>query len=178
MKIICINGQGGVGKDSFVSFCGDKIDGVFNYSMVDGIKELAKIGGWNGAKELKDRKFLSDLKDLFDNYNDFSFNSVLSTISSDLFIREAWLEPENEMICFIHARESKDIQRWKDEHGARAVIIRRTNVEGEYGNHADDQVFDFDYDYCIWNNGTLDTLHNIAQSFIKEIREENWESHL
>ena len=81
MKIICINGSPTAGKDTFVSFCGKKKDGVFNYSMVDGIKELARLGGWSGAKELKDRKFLSDLKDLFDNYNDFSFQDVLRDIT-------------------------------------------------------------------------------------------------
>ena len=176
MKILCINGQGGVGKDTFVSFCGKKKDGVFNYSMVDGIKELARLGGWNGAKELKDRKFLSDLKDLFDNYNDFSFQDVLKDITDDSLICELWLEPKNEMICFVHAREPKDIERWRNDFGARALIIRRTDVEGEYGNHADDQVFNFDYDYCIWNNGSLNQLYDIAQSFIKGIREEKWSS--
>lgn len=182
MKIICINGQGGCGKDSFVAFCGGENQGIYNYSMVDGVKEIARRVRWDGSKELRDRKFLSDLKDLVDEYNDFSFKNVESKISGAYsYYSRYWIDysnEEKEAIFFVHAREPKDIQRWKDEHDARALIIRRTDVEGEYGNHADDQVFNFDYDYCIWNNGSLNELYNIARNFIKEIRKEEWESHI
>lgn len=176
MKILCINGQGGVGKDSFVYFCGNESEGIFNFSMVSGIKSMAQIAGcWNGGKELKDRKFLSDLKDLFDDYCDYSFNHVLSNIN---YVLNRWKEEVNndDIICFIHAREPKDLKRWCEDYGARAVLIRRPEAEGQYGNHADDQVFNFDYDYCIWNNGSLNELYNIARNFIKGIREEEWTS--
>lgn len=178
MKIIVINGQGGVGKDTFVGYCGYEDEGVYNYSMVNGIKQVAQSLGWTGGKELKDRKFLSDLKDLVAEYNDFPFQNTLKRVEKAINNYKWYHDNSNELICFIHAREPKDIQRWKDEHGARALIIRRTDVEGEYGNHADDQVFNFDYDYCIWNNGSLNELYNIAQNFVKRTREEEWESHL
>lgn len=182
MKILCINGQGGVGKDSFVNFCGSARRGVFNFSMVDGIKEVARRAKWNGSKDLKDRKFLSDLKDLIDEYNDFSFREVEENITRsfkyyDRYWRD-FTDNKVEPVFFIHAREPKDIQRWKDEHGARAVIVRRNEIEGEYGNHADDQVFDFDYDYIVYNQGTLDELFELAKNFINNIREEEWESHI
>ena len=154
MKIICINGQGGVGKDSFVFFCGSPFSGIYNCSMIDGIKDIARKIGWDGDKELKDRKFLSDLKDLADNYNDFSFRHVLDNLR---FVFYGYMERRNkekeagieEPICFVHAREPKDIERWRDSCGARAVLIRRFDTEGEYGNHADDHVFDCEYDYYI-----------------------------
>ena len=40
--IIIINGTGGSGKDSFVSFCGEFVK-VLNVSAVDKVKEAAKI---------------------------------------------------------------------------------------------------------------------------------------
>ena len=180
MKILCINGQGGAGKDSFVNFCGSERRGVFNFSMVDGIKEVARRAHWNGSKDLKDRKFLSDLKDLIDEYNDFSFREVEENITRcfkyyDRYWRD-FTDCKVEPVFFVHAREPKDIQRWKDEHGARAVIVRRNEIEGKYGNHADDQVFDFDYDYIIYNQGTLDELFELAKNFIDNIREEEWSS--
>lgn len=182
MKILCINGSPTAGKDSFVAFCGGENQGIYSYSMVDGVKEIARRVHWDGSKELRDRKFLSDLKDLVDDYNDFSFKNVESKISGAYnYYSRYWIDynnEEKEAIFFVHAREPKDIQRWKDEHGARALIIRRTDVEGEYGNHADDQVFDYEYDYCIWNNETLDMLYDTAQRFIKDIRKEDWESHI
>ena len=185
MKIICINGQGGVGKDSFVNFCGSERQGVFNYSMVDKIKVIARRAYWDGSKDLRDRKFLSDLKDLLDEYSDFSFRDVEERIGSSLkYYNRCWrdfskgdlqLEPK-EPIFFVHAREPKDLKRWKDEHGARALLIQRPNIEGVYGNHADDQVFNYSYDYTLYNTGTLDELYELAQRFIEQIREEKWES--
>ena len=81
MKIIVINGQGGVGKDSFVGYCGCEEDGIYNLSIIDGIKYAAQQLGWVGGKELKDRKFLSDLKDLAAKYNDFPFQHLIAEIS-------------------------------------------------------------------------------------------------
>ena len=73
-KIIVINGQGGVGKDTFIDILNKKGLKIANVSSVDGVKELARMVGWNGAKEDKDRKFLSDLKILTTNYCGFSEN--------------------------------------------------------------------------------------------------------
>lgn len=179
MKILCINGKGGSGKDTFVEFCGKRRDGIFNVSMIDGVKNLAAIAGWSGAKTLKDRKFLSDLKDLVAEYNDYPF---VMTIEDIIFAEKTYAYYKwhdnltNELICFIHAREPKDIERWRSDHGARAVLVRRPQVEGEFGNHADDNVFDCDYDYYIDNDGSLEELEEKAKHFIEQIREEDWES--
>ena len=183
MKIICINGQGGVGKDSFVFFCGSPFSGIYNYSMIDGVKNIATLIGWDGGKGLKDRKFLSDLKDLVDDYNDYSFRNVLDHLKFTFFGHMDKLNKEREAddeepVCFIHAREPKDIERWRNSCGARAVLIRRFDTEGEYGNHADDHVFDCEYDYYIYNNGTLEDLREAAHKFIEEIRKEDWESNI
>jgi len=177
MKIICINGQGGVGKDTFVDYCGSQKNGIFNISMVDGIKKVASLIGWTGSKEPKDRKFLSDLKDLIAEYNDYPFQDVLNEINLAEWYH--WAEKlTDELICFVHAREPEDIQRWKDEYGARALLIRREEVEKTYGNHSDDQVFDIDYDYVINNDGKLEDLKDKANSFITDVRKEKWSSNI
>ena len=177
MKIICINGSPTAGKDTFVKFCGSQKDGIFNISMVDGIKDIASLIGWTGSKEPKDRKFLSDLKDLVAEYNDYPFQDVLNGISF-----AEWYHWDNkltdELICFIHAREPEDIQRWKNEYGARTLLIRREEVEKTYGNHSDDQVFNIDYDYVIINDGKLEDLKEKANSFIINIRKEKWSSNI
>lgn len=183
MKIIVINGQGGCGKDTFVGYCGYEDEGIYNFSMVDGIKRIAEDLGWLGGKELKDRKFLSDLKDLAAEYNDFPFRSTISKIKNTIYNHQRYAYDYNydlkhELIFFIHARELDDINRWVCDYGARALIIRRPEVEGEYGNHADDDVFEVEYDYTIWNTGDLYQLKDTAERFIAQIREEEWESNL
>ena len=62
-QIVIINGTGGCGKDTFVSFV-SKYKRVYNFSSIDKVKEIAKLIGWDGGKTDKDRKFLSDLKKL------------------------------------------------------------------------------------------------------------------
>ncbi len=177
MKIIVINGQGGCGKSSFVGYCGYEDEGIYNFSMVYGVKRAAEQLGWKGGKSLVDRKFLSDLKDLAAEYNDFPFMEVLKSINYAVN-HNKWFRGENEPICFVHARELDDIDRWVYDYGARALIIRRPEVEGTYGNHADDNVFEVEYDYEIWNDGDLYLLKDRAEKFIAQIREEEWESHI
>ena len=82
-KVFVINGEAGCGKDTFVSLCQDAIveegfssSRIVNVSMVDKIKEIAIMCGWDGKKTPESRKFLSDLKDLCDDYNQLSKRSV------------------------------------------------------------------------------------------------------
>lgn len=176
MKIIVINGQGGAGKDEFVGFCGYEDEGIYNFSMVDGIKSVAETMGWTGSKLSKDRKFLSDLKDLASEYNDYPFQYTLKEVKEAVKDYRRYHDLSNEFICFIHARELEDIDRWVCDYGARALVIRRPEVEGSFGNHADDNVFEVDYDYEVWNVGSLYQLKEAAENFITKIREEEWES--
>ena len=133
------------------------------------------------VKELKDRKFLSDLKDLIADYNDLPFVDVLAEIEMAKH-NHRWWESETdlkkELICFVHSRETKDIQRWREQYGAKALLIRRTSIEKEYGNHADDQVFELEYDYVIFNDKDLSSLEREAQTFMELIEKEKWESHI
>ena len=165
MKIIVINGQGGAGKDTFVGYCGWEDEGIYNFSMIDGIN----------------RKFLSDLKDLAAEYNDFPFKNTISKIKNTIYNHRRYAydydyDLEHELIFFIHARELEDIDRWVCDYGARTLVIRRPEVEGSFGNHADDNVFEVDYDYEIWNIGSLYQLKEAAENFITKIRKEEWES--
>ena len=176
MKIIVINGQGGAGKDEFVGFCGYEDEGIYNFSMIDGIKQVAETMGWTGSKLSKDRKFLSDLKDLASEYNDYPFQYTLKEVKEAVKDYRRYHDLSNEFICFIHARELEDIDRWVCDYGARALVIRRPEVEGSFGNHADDNVFEVDYDYEVWNTRSLYQLKEAAENFIIKIREEEWES--
>jgi hypothetical protein len=48
-QVFIINGSGGCGKDTFISFVSD-IACVTNFSSVDKVKEIARIIGWDGEK--------------------------------------------------------------------------------------------------------------------------------
>lgn len=179
MKIIIINGAGGAGKDSFVESAiryAEKEGNLFirNLSCVTLVKAMAYDLGWNGKKDEKGRRFLSDIKDALERYNDAPFQDVLQHIINFLSRKEA--DPDHTII-FIHVREPKDIARWVKETDAKTLLIRRAGIE-TFNNHADQNVYDYDYDFTYVNDGSLDKLEQDAIDFIKWIDAKSWESHL
>lgn len=167
-KIFIMNGQGGSGKDTAVSTimeydkllrCTERIKHI---SMVGRAKEIAKLAGWKGGKELKDRKFLSDLKTLLDNYNDCSFNYISYLINAPTYFNGESAVPTP--YIFVDAREPDDIDRLKENFDCTTILIKRGQVI-EFGNNADDNVFNYQYDYVIENNGTLDEFKENVIAF-------------
>lgn len=161
-QIIIINGSGGVGKDTFVDFCSNYTI-VRNISAVNMIKEAAKIIGWNGGKTEKDRKFLSDLKIMTDEYNDHSYEYIRQSI---LLFREA---DRHSRILFIHMREPKDIERVVKDFGALTLLITNKNVVGISSNMADANVEKYTYDYIINNDYGLEELEMYAIDFVHNL---------
>lgn len=160
MKVVVINGAGGVGKDSFVKLCQSNFNyKIENISTVDKVKEFAKQMGWNGEKTEESRHFLSDLKDLWTKYYDGPMMDVTKKV---IFCKMTGYD-----VVFIHCREPKEIQRLKERFNADTLLIKRDTIEKIESNHADAEVENFSYDYVIENNGTIEDLKQKAIDFIK-----------
>lgn len=176
MKIVIINGKGGVGKDEFVAKCMKNGNEIYNISMIDYVKDAAKRIGWNGEKNEKGRKFLSQIKDALDEYNDAPFNYCLYQIQFVLDKYALEHRHTKDIVFFVHCREPKDIARW-EEFNVFTLLIRRPSVDSAiYENHADDEVFNYTYDYTYMNTGTLDALDNDAKEFLSWLRAQDWSS--
>lgn len=173
-QIFIINGSGGVGKSTFCRMVEeslplfvDKFDGVRimpvkTISSVTQIKKIAEFVGWNAKfKTEKDRKFLSDLKNLCSEYNDFPFKYITAQVKS---FRES-----NKYVLFIHSREPKEIERVKQAFDAKTILIKRDNVKHITSNKSDREVFDYDYDIVINNNGSKDELLDVAEEFCEDL---------
>ncbi len=158
-EIIVINGTGGSGKDTFVSFA-SKYAKVFNFSSIDKVKEVARIIGWNGAKTEKDRKFLSDLKSLTTKYNDMAFNSIKEAVDN--------FKVSNDEIMFIHIREPEEIQRAVLAFNAKTLLVKRDGLENITSNYSDASVENYNYDFII-KNDTLENLEEQARNLIKSL---------
>ena len=163
-RIFVINGEAGCGKDTFVELCDSHSTLLIeNISMVDKVKAIAKECGWSGEKTPEARKFLSDLKDLCDNFNNMSYQDVKS--STETFLNDPFDD-----ILFIHAREPEDIKRLCDEFDAKSILIKRKGYKTKASNHADENVYNFDYDYVIENPGTnLSDYAEVAIRFLKNL---------
>lgn len=164
-QVVIINGSGGVGKDEFVNqtrmiFSSDpNFPEVYNYSSVDWVKEIAIEMGWNGEKDERSRKFLSDLKDLSTWYNDMPLKKMSEVV-------DRFEEHHSLKILFLHIREPEEIEKAKKEFDAKTLLIKSNRVKQVTSNHADAKVFEYNYDYTINNDGTLDDLWNEACRFV------------
>lgn len=163
-KIFVMNGTGGAGKDTFVKMVSRQMDKTSNYmavmniSSVDRIKDAAKIIGWNGGKEEKDRKFLSDLKELSSGYNDMPFEYLRKKVEN--------FQKSHFQVLFLHIREPEEIKRAVKEFGAQTVLVTRDSIGQITSNMADKNVFGYEYDFVIENNGSMEDLENKAEIFI------------
>lgn len=154
-KIIVINGAATVGKSTFISLCHEIDPRVIETSTVDFVKEIALQAGWDGVKDEAGRRFLSDLKDAMERYKDIPNKKV------DDFIKS---HPDN--IIFINAREPHNITYYQKKYGAISVLVTNPHASKVQGNHADENVNDYDYDFVINNSGTLENLKETAKWFL------------
>ncbi len=162
--VIVINGAGGVGKDTLCEFA-EKHFKVMNVSSITPIKEIAAMCGWNGEKTDKARKFLSDLKALSIEYNDYP----------TLWAKERYsdfLSSDNE-IMFLHVREPEEIAKFvKATDGmAKTLLVRGGDrmTKSNYGNASDDGVENYPYDYYFVNDKTLDIAEKDFVEFLKTV---------
>lgn len=160
-NIFIINGSGGVGKDTFVDFCKKYCD-VKNISSVDKVKEAARVlTGWDGTKDDKSRKLLVDLKQLGIEYNDAPFKYIVDSAKE--------FENSEHDVMFIHIREITEIEKTKKATGAKTILVTNKNVPMITSNESDKNVLNYQYDYYIRNDGTLEDLDNIAKEFVKKV---------
>lgn len=160
-EVLIINGSGGVGKDTFVAMLKHHLGGgVIHESIVNNVKDIAKKAGWAGGKSEKDRKFLAELKDLIDQYNDANYERI--RILVERFKKD---EVKGKLLC-IDMREKEQIERAKKDFGAKVVFIERDAVAPIKSNHADAEVANAPRDYTVKNNGTLKDLFDESKKFL------------
>lgn len=149
--VIIINGPGGVGKDTLCEMA-SRYFKVENISSITPIKEVAALCGWDGKKDDRSRRFLSELKRLTVEYNDFP------TLWATSKYRE-FLKGDAE-ILFVHIREPREIAKLvkATEGQAKTLLIRggERMKKTKYGNRSDDDVENYSYDYYFNNDKSLE----------------------
>ena len=162
--VIVINGAGGVGKDTLCDIAKEHFR-IKNVSSITPIKEIAALCGWDGGKDDKARKFLSDLKRLTVEYNDFPTLWLMERYSEFL--------SSDEEIMFVHIREGEEIEKFVKATGgiAKTLLVRARErmKHHQYGNVSDDLVENYNYDYYFDNDKPLDIGGKEFISLLTEI---------
>lgn len=161
---IVINGAGGVGKDTLCELAAKHFK-VKNISSITPIKEIAALCGWDGRKDNKARKFLSDLKNLCVEYNDYP--TIWAKARYDEFLLT------DEDIMFLHIREPEEIDKFVRSTGglAKTLLVRggRRMSSEKYGNVSDDGVENYTYDYYFLNEDTLEVAEREFVQLLRDI---------
>jgi hypothetical protein len=163
MKIIIINGSASVGKDEFVKvFKKNYKYKCINWSTIDEVKKISKKNfGWNGEKTDEARKFLSEIKRVWTEFNNGPFNDMIQKINKNNI--------EN-TIHFVHCREPHEIQKFVDFYGDSCITLL---IKKDYcdipDNPSDRNVEDFKYQHTISNNGSKKELEQKCLLFMNSI---------
>lgn len=165
-KVVFINGKGKSGKDTFIDICAEILnERVLSIDSVIFVKKAAKILGWNGEKDNKSRKFLSDLKKLSVEYNNQPLDYLMFSILKEK-------EKNNNTLIFLHIREPEEIYKMiekLEENSLEYHTLLMIRDEMKLNNCSDDEVNLFQYDYIILNDKDLIFLKNKAREFLKKI---------
>lgn len=161
---IVINGAGGVGKDTLCDLASRHFK-VENISSITPIKEIAAMCGWDGRKDARSRKFLSDLKRLAIEYNDFPTAWAVERYNE-------FLRSDSELL-FVHIREPEEIGKFVSATGntAKTLLVRGGDrmAKAHYGNSSDDCVENYNYDYYFVNDKELFAAEREFVSLLNEI---------
>ena len=179
--VIIINGSGGVGKDTLCDIAGKYFE-CTNISSVDEIKAIASIFAYwdSNKKEAKDRKFLSDLKNLFTDYCDRPFTYMMKRV-------QEFEEHTSKQILFIHSREIAEVNKLKTEIANKfniycisLLVIQSNTTKVVWGNSSDDDIDVKDYDivfdnlkinHSAWGTSKAEVDKTITQSIFGIIEE-------
>jgi hypothetical protein len=159
---VIVNGKPGVGKD-FLCDAVIKKGGARKVSSIDPINSAARVLGWDGIKNAGSRKFLSDLKRLSSEFNDWPNRFVLRA-------HQDFLQSLDE-ILFVHIREEDQINAFRAAAGGgcKTLLIRRPGLEGDVGNPSDDKVDTIRYDFVFDNDRPPEEAGEAFYAFMQSL---------
>lgn len=164
LKIYIVNGYSGTGKTTFeedaIRILKENGKEGFSVSTIDDIKEIAMNIGWDGRKNGAGRRLLSGLKQVLNEYNDFTMEHMKEKLS---YIE--WRNPN--AVVFIDSREPEEIKRFIKELSATTVFVKRPIDHTLISNDSDRNVEDIVYDYKVDNTGTLKDLEFETEKFLR-----------
>lgn len=173
-KIFITNGSATNGKDSFAKAIAKYIP-TYKYSSIDLVKDMLEFAGISKEPKTEEKRLLySDIKDRLTKYDNIPFKDISSVVSD---FKKNLIDTD---VLLIDIREPEEIARAVEAFGAETILIRNPNAQKIESNHADRDVENYEYDYIIENDGTLEQLEKVAKFFVRDIicwtnipREEN-----
>ena len=162
--LIVINGSSGSGKDEFVSQAiKNSSYKIYNFSTIDYIKNIMLDMGWNGEKTPETRKIMAELKQIWIKINPNNCTNYVE-------LRYNRNKGYSYDFQFIHCREPDEIDKIVKRIPNTKTLLIKSEMGKAFKNGADDIVDNYNYDYVIENNGTIEELKDKAIMFLNNIK--------
>ncbi len=167
-----INGSATSGKDTLCDLIAKHVGSgaMVRLSSISSVKEFATALGCNPEQKTDEaRQLWSDIKDAWTRYNDGPY--VEMTNRADKAIN-GYIDAGVDIgIVSIMCREPEEIGKIVDFYGSGMckTILVRQDLDHIPGNHADQNVNDYDYDYVIENNGDLVSLEGKVKNLLDNL---------
>lgn len=172
MRIICISGKAGAGKDTFGEFMKEAAEAegyrVLIAHYADLVKYVCKtFFGWDGVKDVEGRTLLQSVgTDTVRRQNpDFWVNFIISMLR---FFPDRWdfvilpdLRFENEYSRFVE--EEFDVYSVRIMRGRFQTALTNTQLE----HISETALDDYDFDYIVHNDGSEEELKQTAIEFVR-----------
>lgn len=181
-NVVIINGKPRSGKDTVITFmrryCSlNECAMCWSYSTIDPVKLALKQLGWDGKKTDEVRNMLASLKQFWINNNDGPLKYCLDTVFNCM------KDSDDDLVLVFQIREPAEIEKLVNalkplqrpyRLNVSTLFVNRFVANGEtYGNSADTDVADYQYDAEIFNNGTLDQLQEIVYGYMDNLLKED-----
>jgi len=166
MIVILLNGHPQSGKDTFADVAINEFGG-HKQSTIDACKEFAYGMGWDGVKNEKSRRMLSDLKKFYIEHFDGPFKDLTNDIE--------WCKNGGTRLFFTFSREGSEIQRikdWCEENDIPFfyIFVTRKNEWVDYGNDSDNNIcYGPEPDYICHNN--WETIKDYSKEILMVVKE-------
>lgn len=159
-----LNGSPRAGKDTFCTFM-EKYGVVKHFSYVDFTRTmLDKMRIDYSKKTDKDRQLLETINNALETYADIPMrdicDNVLNAISKADF---------RNLFIFVDIRKPENIKRFIERFPDAKTVYIDDGKELSNATESDHLVKDYDYDYYIMNDGSLDDLQKKVYNFFHEI---------
>lgn len=158
-KLFILNAYPSSGKDEFKKYVSTYIP-TYSTSIINEVKTFANDLYGESVKDDERRKLLSEIENFLAEVYNIPYQLTSAKVD--------WFLKSNKEVMIIDVRKPHVIKELVDALGFETILIRR-NKHHKADNDADMFVEDYEYDYIIENNGTLEELEEKAKEFVKNL---------
>lgn len=164
MKIIGLCGKAQVGKDTTADYL-VKNHGFKKMALAEYLKQVAELGGWDGQKDTKGRRYLQHLGDVMREYDkDIFITEIISRIKTyESVCNQLNIDPR---VVISDVRLPAEIEALSKLGGKMWLIKRDTGLQHTHVTELMDEN-SYPFEIVLDNNGSFPQLYSGVQQVIE-----------